>query len=106
MLTYEESNQRIFLDWLAKELAHKDMSDWYKVDTSTIIAYGMKDKLKYFKLMFFNKKGGSSLSEFYNDSMYNILKSVYFHYVWKPWLFPNVPHGAWPVIFSSTFEIS
>ena len=29
-------NQRSFLDWVAKEFKHKDLSDWYNVNTQVI----------------------------------------------------------------------
>ncbi len=84
------SNQRTFMDELAKKFNVKSREGWYKVNTNT-----------------FRKNGGSGLLNLYKGSMKNLLSSIYDEYpsCWSPaslyslnWdvlQFSKVPNKHW-----------
>ena len=53
-------NQRIFLNWLSKELLIENLDDWYKVNPSKII-----------------ENGGTGLLKCYGDSFSKALQAIY-----------------------------
>ena len=86
------SNQRTFMQWVAKELNIKEMSDWYKVSTQVYYMFfylliEFQDFQKLCKGLFANN---------YSSSPYKLLSSVFPEYDWLPWKFSRVPKGFWP----------
>lgn len=72
-----ESNCRAFLEWIFKELKLQSMEDWYEVRTHDIIKYG-----------------GARFLQYYHQSMYFTLKSLYPDYPWKAYKF-HLPQRYW-----------
>ena len=60
-------NQRSFMDWLGKELAFKEVEDWYKLTSKNIEDNG----------------GCTLLTEKYNDSTFQLLQAVYPEHKWN-----------------------
>jgi hypothetical protein len=79
----DTKNQKKFLEWAAKELKIKDMSDWYnvtyKVTLPLNICFNGKD---------FHDIGGSNLLRSkYETSLLKLLSTMYPDYNWLPWKF-------------------
>jgi len=77
-----ESNRRKYFQWLSRELEIDSPEAWYHV-----------------RLCKIRSNGGSGFLEFYRSStlnpLNNALLELYPDYLWKPWLFSNVPSNYW-----------
>lgn len=73
-----KESQRIFMNWLGKHLGYTVMDDWYNIDARTIEKYSSKH-----------------LTECYNASPSEMLKSIYPEHYWVIWKFKNAPKGFW-----------
>jgi hypothetical protein len=73
-----EANCRDFLESLGQELGFKTMEDWYNVKADDIRSYS-----------------GYGLLLKYNNSVVNVLKSVFAEHDWIVWNFSMVPHQYW-----------
>jgi hypothetical protein len=69
--------QRGALEKLGEKLGVKELDDWYAVDAAAV-----RNKL-YF------------IMNYYNSSMYKVLKEVYPQHDWNPLKFTHVPQGCW-----------
>jgi very-short-patch-repair endonuclease len=72
------NNQRLYMDWLFKELKYESMEDWYKIKFDVI-----------------KKNYGSRILLIYDNSPRLVLESVYPEYKWLPWKFFMVSIGFW-----------
>jgi hypothetical protein len=71
-------NQKIFMEWIEKKLEIKDPDGWIGVGTETLSQWG-----------------GSGLLYQYGHSITKILKAVFPHVDWKPWLLEKLPMTYW-----------
>jgi hypothetical protein len=72
-------NQRARIEAIGKNfLGVTRLEDWYKQRTSDI-----------------SKHGGSAIWFYYNWSFVDMLRAIYPHHTWHPWLFKRVPHDYW-----------
>lgn len=58
-------NQKLFLEWMARDLQLNNLEDWYYVHPAEI-----------------SNRGGGRLLSKYQDSMFRMLSTVYNHYPW------------------------
>ena len=83
--TWEKKENRIkYIKWLKKELAYKNLSDFYKIN--------------YQK--FYNNYGFGLTHSFNSKTkkrftVLNLLKEAYPDYHWKFWLFAEAPNDVW-----------
>jgi len=86
--SYWESitNQRNFLEEIAKNLNITQLDDWYRVTQTDL-----------------KKRGGSALLKRYGYSVRKILLELYPDHNWKTWLFPKVPIGFWNELNTKQF---
>jgi hypothetical protein len=75
----EHSNQKLYADWLGKELGYVKYEDWYDITLRQI-----KDK-----------GGGGLVVGYYEGTLFEFLKSVYPEHNWIPWKFKRTSGGAW-----------
>ena len=80
------------MDWLGEQLNIKDMSNWYKV--SSKVTENIKLKTYIFQDVR-NFEGGYSILSRYNNSIYQILSTVYPNYNWKPSEYSRFPIHHW-----------
>src|SRR4051794_34344339 len=59
-------NPKEFLDWIVQKLGFKSITDWYKIKYKDI-----------------NKYGGSKLLFSHNNSIFELISSVYSDHNWK-----------------------
>lgn len=71
-------NCKVFLDWLGNCLGYKQLEDWYKVTTDTILQHG-----------------GELLLQSYNGFIIKALENAYPQHNWVLWNFNSVPTGYW-----------
>jgi len=71
-------NQKVYLDWVAKELSLKTLQDWYYVKKEDI-----------------EQRGGFMLLKEYKRSLRNVLLKVYPEHNWLPWKFGPVEQKYW-----------
>ncbi len=72
------NNQKIYMDWLFKELGYETLEDWYKIKQNIII-----------------ENYGNCLLQIYNGSPSLLLKSLFSNYNWLPWKFQQCPLNFW-----------
>ena len=83
--TWEKKENRIkYIKWLKRELAYKNLSDFYKIN--------------YQK--FYNNYGFGLTHSFNSKTkerftVLNLLKEAYPNYYWKFWLFAEAPNDVW-----------
>lgn len=77
---HKDNNQRVYLDWLSKELGYNELDDWYKIKYSD-----------------FKENHGGGLLDIYNRGIVNLIVKNYPEHEWFEWLFENsaVPVGYW-----------
>ena len=73
-------NQREYLDHVSRELGFKDLNSWYGVSHSKLTAAG---------------SGMRTLLRMYNNSIFDMLTTIYPNHNWLPWQFKKVPQGYW-----------
>jgi len=66
------------MNWVAKELQHEDMDDWYGITNEQI-----------------QKKGGHRLMELYHNSPVRALTTIYPDHDWQLWKFSKIPPKFW-----------
>eukprot|EP01114_Cavostelium_apophysatum_P021760 TRINITY_DN7678_c1_g1_i3.p1 TRINITY_DN7678_c1_g1~~TRINITY_DN7678_c1_g1_i3.p1 ORF type:complete len:362 (-),score=85.74 TRINITY_DN7678_c1_g1_i3:265-1350(-) len=76
---WNPSNQRSFLDLLAKKLNIRDLDDWYKVKKKDFVENG----------------GQALLNNYYGGSVSKAITTLYPDHVWKLHRFENVPRNYW-----------
>jgi hypothetical protein len=74
-------NQKWYIDWLFNQLGYQTEKDWYKVTQQD-----------------FNDNKGHGLLNYYNNSPYQTLKSLYPEKEWLPWKFGMTYHNFWESI--------
>jgi len=74
----ERTNQRLFFDWVGKELGFCSSEDWYTITNDDIFKYG----------------GGRLLLK-YKNSPLAALQAIYPEFRWQWWKFSNKPKGPW-----------
>jgi hypothetical protein len=74
----QQKNQKQFMNWLGNELGFKQMDDWYQI-TGKII----------------EENGGVGLLQKYNNSLIEVIESIYPNYKWLPWKFDQMIRGYW-----------
>jgi hypothetical protein len=74
----EKSNQKAFLDYVAKKLGIINTEDWYRVKQSDI-----------------HRMGGDRLLRYYGDSLTKALQTIYPDSNWEMWRFGRSPRGFW-----------
>jgi hypothetical protein len=84
------TEQRKYLDWVAKELKIKEFSDWYKISWKVEISKKFHVDFKDIQ----NLRGGRLLNN-YNGSPALMLSTVYPEYDWLPWKFDKCSVGFW-----------
>jgi hypothetical protein len=72
-------NRRNFVTWMTERLDIHRPDDWYWIDIETC----------------YNKANAISILNYYDLSLYNMLKDIYPHYPWQPWRFKNCPKNYW-----------
>ena len=63
----DKQHQKQFLDWLGQELKYEHLDDWYNIRLEDITDNG----------------GRSLLSNYYDNSPFKLIKSVYPQHTWK-----------------------
>lgn len=74
----DKTNQRAYLEWLAKRLGYTDMDDWYKVKSQDFIA-----------------NFGSGLLASFNNSPVALLNSAFPDHPFHPWNFSTASDNVW-----------
>jgi len=74
----DEKNQRIFMDWMGRQLNFKKKDDWYKLSKTSVVHYG-----------------GEILLKKYENSTSKLLMGVFPHFDWIHWRFSGLPKGYW-----------
>ena len=72
------NNHKKYMNWLKIELGYKNMEDWYNINVKIL-----------------HKNDGYGPIQFYNNSLIQLLKSVYPEYNWIEWKFTCVPTNFW-----------
>jgi very-short-patch-repair endonuclease len=72
------NNQKLYADWLGKELGYTKLEDWYGVTQNAI-----------------KNNCGSGILHLYNDSPIKFLKAVYPDYDWLEWKLSMVSNCFW-----------
>lgn len=72
-------NQRIYFDWLKKQLGYKNMEDWYNLS---------KDLVN-------ENEGSALLHRYYSGSVSTALQAVYPQHDWLCWKFKYDPVNYW-----------
>ena len=73
-----KENQLNYMAWLGEQLGYKTIEDWYKITKND-----------------FEKNYGCRLCHIYNNSPYQLLKSMYPEYEWLFWKFTPAPQNSW-----------
>ena len=72
-------NQRLYFDWLGKEIGVKQLDDWYHTISCEIM----------------KKNGGVAFLKQHNNSPSTALIAAYPEHNWLLWKFKSVPKGYW-----------
>lgn len=67
---------RLQVEWLGQQLGVQKIEDWYSISS--------KEVLRFFE-------DPSHFKQYFNNSLYDLLRSAYVDYNWQPWKFSDTP---------------
>ena len=73
-----KEKQLEYTNWLGEQLGYKTREDWYQIQHK-----------------YFSNNYGHGLLNYYNDSPYLLLTSLYPEYEWLFWKFTSAPQSSW-----------
>lgn len=82
----DKQHRRAFMDSVAEQLGIKTLEDWYGVQTRQVAECG----------------GDQLLKNYFNNSLFATLKSVYDEFEWNPLLFKSAPLYYWNILDNQT----